>query len=97
MKLINLIDNLDYLADDQLIFISSHEPVREEIEAVTGSIQKNVETDWTPIGMEYFLEVPIAKEVLRVWEDWRNGKKPTLNEKFQAIVYYAVKDAYIPV
>jgi hypothetical protein len=96
MRLIDLIDNLDNLDDDQMIFITSKEPTCEDIEAVTGSIQQNVEYGDTPNGMAYFLEVPLAKEVIEVWENWRNGKKPTLEEKYQAIVYYATRDAYIP-
>jgi hypothetical protein len=96
MKLIELIDNLDGLGDDLTIYIASNEPVREVIEAMTGSIQENIETGKTPIGMEYFLEANLAKEVIEVWEFWRNGKKPTLHEKFQALVYYFNHDAYMP-
>jgi hypothetical protein len=96
MKLIELIDNLDSISDDQMIFIASKEPVREDIEAMTGPIQENVEKGMTPVGMQYFLEIPLAKEVVDVWELWRNGKKPTLYEKFQALVYYYNYDAYKP-
>jgi hypothetical protein len=96
LKLIDLIDNLNHLRDDQMIFIASHEPIREETEAMTVFIKDNIENGAAPIGMEYFLEAPLAKEVLHVWEKWRNGKKPTLREKFQALVYYAVHDAYMP-
>ncbi len=80
MELIELIENLDSLDDDQTIYIASNEPVREDIETMTGSIQENVETGKTPNGMEYFLEVNLAKEVIEVWELWRYGKKTTLYE-----------------
>jgi hypothetical protein len=96
MRLIDLISNLDRLDDDQMIFIVSNEPIREETKAVTDSIQKNVEAGEIPTGMKYFLEVPLAKEVVEVWVDRRNGKKPSLDKKFQAIVYYVTKDAYLP-
>jgi hypothetical protein len=96
MKLIELIDNLDSLSDGQMIFIASNELVREDIQAITGLVQENVETGKTPTGMKYFLEVNLAKEVLEVWEMWRDGKKPTLHEKFQALVYYFDYDAYMP-
>lgn len=96
MKLIELIEVIDSISDDQIIFITTNVPIYEDIESLTGPIQQNAETGETPIGMEYFLEVPLAKEVLAVWEKWRNGRKPTLKEKYQALVYYATKDAYIP-
>lgn len=46
-------------------------------------------------GMEYFLEVDIAKEVIEVWSQWRNGKSPSRDEKINAVIHYAKFDAYI--
>lgn len=48
-------------------------------------------------GMRYLIEVRIAKEVIRVWRAWREGKLPTLQEQCDAIIYYAVNDSYQPV
>jgi len=49
----------------------------------------------TPEGMKYLLEVELAKEVIQVWRDWRNGKEPSPLEKYQAVLYYEENDAYL--
>ena len=43
----------------------------------------------------YFLEVAIAKDVLRAWSFAREGKTPNLEQKCEAIIYYAENDAYL--
>ena len=45
----------------------------------------------------YLLEVDLAKEVIRVWSDWRDGAAPTLEEATQAVIFYAEYDSYQPV
>ena len=45
----------------------------------------------------YLLEVSIAREVLDVWSNWRGGQVPTADEAVEAIIHYAVNDAYQPV
>jgi hypothetical protein len=47
-------------------------------------------------GLRYFLEVSIAKDAIRVWQQWRDGAVPSLDEKVAAVVYYAVNDAFLP-
>jgi hypothetical protein len=47
-------------------------------------------------GMRYFLEVSIAKDVINVWKQWRNGKNPSTIDKLKAIIHYAKNDAYLP-
>ena len=47
-------------------------------------------------GYSYLLEVDIAKQVLDVWSSWRAGATPTRAEAVDAVIYYAVNDAYQP-
>lgn len=49
-----------------------------------------------PEGWRYLLEVLLAREVLEVWSDWRDGRVPSLTEACAAIAYYADYDAYQP-
>lgn len=49
------------------------------------------------VGMKYLLEVHLARDVLEVWQEWRDGRRPTTQEKCEAIIYYAENDAYLPV
>lgn len=44
----------------------------------------------------YFLEVDLARDVLAVWRDWRQGREPSLPEFVQAVIHYAEQDAFIP-
>ena len=44
----------------------------------------------------YFLEVEIAKEVIRVWSSWRGGAEPTAEQATRAVLHYAEHDAYEP-
>jgi len=41
-------------------------------------------------GFDYFLEVHVAHEVLRVFDD----KPPTMEEKLRLLIHYAENDAY---
>jgi hypothetical protein len=47
-------------------------------------------------GMDYLLEISLAKSVLDVWKDWRHGREPSDEERCEAIIYYAEHDAYLP-
>ncbi|MFS8101767.1 hypothetical protein LFM09_32030 [Lentzea alba] len=49
-----------------------------------------------PADVRYLLEVVIAKEVLEVWSEWRDGRQPTLPEACEAVLHYASHDAYLP-
>jgi hypothetical protein len=51
----------------------------------------------SPAGLSYLLEVDLARDVLEVWGQWRNGKKPTPDEATTAVIYYAEHDAYEPI
>ena len=47
-------------------------------------------------GFSYFLEVEIAKDVIRVWSSWRGGAEPTPEQAVRAAIHYAENDAYEP-
>ncbi|HEV8606744.1 MAG TPA: hypothetical protein VGQ99_15320 [Tepidisphaeraceae bacterium] len=55
-------------------------------------------TDLRTLGPipDYFLEVFIAREILENWSVLRGGRKPTLDEKCEALIYFAKNDADIP-
>lgn len=58
------------------------------------------ESDWDPHPMQaslrYLLEVELVREVLEVWTKWRAGASPTTEEAVEAVIHYAVNDAYMP-
>jgi len=49
-----------------------------------------VPSDLTTLGLEYFLEVHVAKEVLEVL----SGRKASKDEKLRLLIFYAENDAY---
>lgn len=55
------------------------------------------EAEDAPLGYEYLLEVHLALDVLETWSSWRGGRRPTAEEAAHAVVYYAERDAYLPV
>jgi hypothetical protein len=48
-------------------------------------------------GFRYLLEVYLAREVIDVWREWRGGRKPTVGQMCDAVIFYASRDAYLPV
>ena len=46
-------------------------------------------------GMSYVLEVDHAKDVIRVWSEWRGGRQPTTADKCEAVLHYSVNDSYL--
>ena len=52
-----------------------------------------------PQGAElaYVLEVAAAKEAVRVWSERRKGRLPSLRERYEAILFYALKGTHLPV
>jgi hypothetical protein len=50
-----------------------------------------------PAGTEYVLEISLMKDVIKVWSAWRNGAVPSIPQACEAVLYYAERDAYLPV
>lgn len=50
-----------------------------------------------PAGLDYLLEVALAREVLHVGASWRHGREPTPEEAARAVICYAQYDTYEPV
>jgi len=88
MTLRDVIERLDEFDDDQAIFAESAAPTaRALVEAEDASV--------TP-ELPYLLEVSLAREAIDVWQAWRPGRAPTLEDRLEAVVYYAENDAWLP-
>lgn len=89
MKLKNILDDIESLDDDGVIF--AREPWVLDADAIIMS-SDNPESrqDLAEKGFHYFLEVFVAKEVLEVFEN----KQPSLEERERLLIFYAVNDAY---
>ena len=91
-----LIGRLDELDDELTLYASggwratAASPAVAALEPQDGSLPAEAD------GMEYLLEVAIAREVVEVWSAWRDGREPTTADKCEAILHYARHDAYLP-
>jgi hypothetical protein len=95
MKLIEAIENLEQLSPNLIIYISNEDEWTNNLDVVLIPYAESNDLNH-PEGIEYFMEVETAKEVVEGWSYPREGKKPSIQEKVDAIIYYAKNDAPIP-
>jgi len=93
MKLREALRQLGEFPDDQTIYIEAGSGWGATSEVV---VAEESDDGGPPEGFDYFLEVHLAREVLRVWQEWRGGREPTPDELCDAVIYYARNDAYQP-
>jgi hypothetical protein len=91
MKLIEVIGNLES-ADNSLTICAARTPEWSGASEAELRPSNRVNSESKP---PYFLEVAVAKDVVRAWSFVRNGRLPTLSEKCEALIYYAENDAYL--
>jgi hypothetical protein len=95
MKLIHLLDQIETFNVEYAIYTASDREVNENSNVM--AIKSHyIRGSRIPEGMKYLIDVELAKEILNVWSNWRQGRKPSLDEKYKAIQYYLENDAYIP-
>ena len=97
MKLIDLLMNYRNLDDKGTIYAEADPKWGPNVEAI---VRRNIDGTTRSLGvgggqLEYMLEVSIAKDVIRVWSEWRGGRKPTPHEMCEAVIYYAENDAFL--
>lgn len=97
--IISLIDEIDQYDDEDIIYVHVGKVSQLTPETFSSLMYFTDEEEvlLTTDNRTYLLEVYLVKEVLQVWREWRKGRAPTLNEKYEAIKYYAENDAYVPV
>lgn len=92
MKLIEVIEKLDSFAEEDTIYVA--EPWSGESQAVvdteppSGGLSENAQK----LGLKYFLEVFLARELLEGWVANLQAE-PSLREKCERLIQYAVTDA----
>jgi hypothetical protein len=91
-SLAQIVAHLDEAGPDALMFVEP--PWHADSRAAV--VAHDAETTRVD-GLRYFLEVDLAREVLQVWSAWRDGRKPSLDDAVVAIIYYAQRDAFLPV
>jgi hypothetical protein len=79
VKLSEIVANLDPTDDDWTSFADRSAPAGPDTPAQVAAAEGEVNC------LQYFLEVYLAKEALEVWSQWRDGRKPSLTDKFQMV------------
>lgn len=93
MKLKDLVSRIDG-EDESLVIFSSQRSRDAEVVLIDEDLAD--EPASTPQGFAYLLEVSAAKDAVRVWSEWRQGRSPTVDEATDAVLYYAEHDAFQP-
>lgn len=91
-----LVAQLDQLDDDLTIYADGGPSARAGARAVAAVEREDGTVPSVAAGLDYVLEVFLAKEVIAVWSQWRGGIRPTPAEALRAIAYYAKHDAFEP-
>ena len=94
MKLREVIDRLNKFPGDETIYAQSPAP---SAEAIVAPEPEDASAAAGAVGLPYLLEVAAAREAIEVWQAWRPGQSPTLDDKVAAVIYYAKNDAWLPV
>jgi hypothetical protein len=104
MTLLEVAARLDEFNEDAVIFAevidgafvaSSEASVMTMSEAEREENVNDVAARRCP-GLQYCLEVWIAKDSVRVWSQWRGGQMPSAAEAAEAICYKATFDGWGP-
>ena len=94
MNFRDIIARLDEFPADETIYAESATPTaRAEVAAE----REDATAPTTTPGLSYLLEVAAAREAIDVWQAWRPGQMPTLDDKLAAVIYYAQNDAWLPI
>ena len=93
MTLGEVIARLDEFGEDETIYAEGPAATARAVVALEpddGSLPPAAE------GLSYLLEVANAREAIEVWQAWRPGRTPTLDDRLAAVTYYAENDAWLP-
>jgi|tagenome__1003787_1003787.scaffolds.fasta_scaffold20539343_2 hypothetical protein len=96
MTLRQLIEQLDELDDALLLYAEGGVHAGPDSTAVAACEPEDGSVPPGAEGMAYVLEVDGARDVVRVWQEWRDGRVPTTDDKCDAILHYARQDAFLP-
>ena len=94
-RLHEVLARLDDFEDSQTIFATA--PWTSNSETVVVNENDLAENAARPSGYSYLLEVALAKDALEVWRSWRADREPSTDERCEAVIHYALNDAYLPV
>jgi hypothetical protein len=100
MTLAQVVQRLDDYEDELMIWARARLDLADlapDTEAVVAPALEDDSTWWEERGLSYVLEVDLAKEVIEVWRQDRDGADPSTAQACAAVIHYAVNDAYLEI
>jgi len=89
----SLLEQLEHLNDEDTLY--ARQPWNNASDASVAEEGGEAAKEALAAGLEYFLEVSLARDVLQTWSSWRGNQIPTPTQACDAIVHYATHDAYL--
>lgn len=88
-----ILDRIESVPNDFTIYVAAPSPLTSMTRAVAVAEPADGRA---PSGMRYLLEASLAREAIKVWSEWRDGRIPSSEDRAEAVIYYAEHDAYMP-
>jgi len=95
MTLGETLEQIHTFDEESFIFAERSPNWSPSVRAEVVPIGDDPEATPAPPGMEYFIEIYHALEVLEAWSLHRDGRKPTALEMVEAIAYYQEHDSWL--
>lgn len=100
MTLKDVIMSIDSFGEGAIIFATkpnNHWNIEGAAEVVEHSIFDDDEDIDIPLGMTYFLEVFLAREIIAVFQQHCDNQSPSVAERYHALTYYLEHDTFLPI
>ena len=88
-----LVEDVDELGDDGTVYLYEKWAVNSKGFIMTAS-EDDEELPMEYKQAKYFLEVDLIKDVIAVFKDWHEKHKNNIRKVCEAVIYYAIYDAY---
>lgn len=102
-KLIDIIDQLDAMDDSDrfnpmVLYAEGGPDAAPSARAAVCPSDDEEHPGVCPLdpSLSYLLEVKPARAAIKVWSAWRGGRTPSPSDKFEAVMYCARNDAFLP-
>ncbi len=96
MTLAELLERASELDDELTVYAEGGPDATASSRAVAGVEPEDGSVPPEAEGLEYLLEAEQTKEVIEVWSEWRDGTDPSIQDRVEAVTYYAKHDAFLP-
>lgn len=97
MTLAQVLQQLDDYDDELMIWVRAQTKadLTADTEAIVAPELEDGVVWWEERGLSYVLEVGLAKDAIRVWQQDHAKAEPSAAQRCAAVIHYAVNDAFL--